>query len=110
MTEIGRGSLGWACPVLFSTVGGIHRDLMASGSVFDRGLRGFVTSRPSQADASIGLSGRAPRCGALTNGASVPPREHRLSTSVLVIGTGGSGLRAAIELAEAGVAVLAVGK
>ncbi|TDE92736.1 FAD-binding protein [Occultella glacieicola] len=36
--------------------------------------------------------------------------EHRLSTSVLVIGTGGSGLRAAIELAEAGVAVLAVGK
>lgn len=36
--------------------------------------------------------------------------EHQLSTSVLVIGTGGSGLRAAIELAEAGVAVLAVGK
>jgi succinate dehydrogenase / fumarate reductase, flavoprotein subunit len=44
------------------------------------------------------------------NGALVPPREHRLSTSVLVIGTGGSGLRAAIELAEEGVAVLAVGK
>jgi succinate dehydrogenase / fumarate reductase, flavoprotein subunit len=38
------------------------------------------------------------------------PAEQRLSTSVLVIGTGGSGLRAAIELAEAGVAVLAVGK
>ncbi len=38
------------------------------------------------------------------------PSEHQLSTSVLVIGTGGSGLRAAIELAEAGVAVLAVGK
>jgi succinate dehydrogenase / fumarate reductase flavoprotein subunit len=38
------------------------------------------------------------------------PREHRLATSVLVVGTGGSGLRAAIELAEAGVAVLAVGK
>lgn len=38
------------------------------------------------------------------------PREHQLSTSVLVIGTGGSGLRAAIEVAEAGVAVLAVGK
>jgi succinate dehydrogenase / fumarate reductase flavoprotein subunit len=40
----------------------------------------------------------------------MPPREHQLATSVLVIGTGGSGLRAAIELAEAGVAVLAVGK
>ncbi|PJJ65658.1 L-aspartate oxidase [Compostimonas suwonensis] len=36
--------------------------------------------------------------------------ERRLSTSVLVIGTGGSGLRASIELAEAGVDVLAVGK
>jgi len=36
--------------------------------------------------------------------------EKQLSTSVLVIGTGGSGLRAAIELAEAGVDVLAVGK
>jgi succinate dehydrogenase / fumarate reductase flavoprotein subunit len=40
----------------------------------------------------------------------MPPPEHRLSTSVLIVGTGGSGLRAAIELAEAGVAVLAVGK
>ena len=40
----------------------------------------------------------------------MPPREHRLATSVLVVGTGGSGLRAAIELAEAGVAVVAVGK
>lgn len=38
------------------------------------------------------------------------PSEKQLSTSVLVIGTGGSGLRAAIELAEAGVDVLAVGK
>ena len=38
------------------------------------------------------------------------PREHQLATSVLVIGTGGSGLRAAIELAEMGVDVLAVGK
>ena len=38
------------------------------------------------------------------------PRIHQLATSVLVIGTGGSGLRAAIELAESGVAVLAVGK
>ena len=37
-------------------------------------------------------------------------QEQRLSTSVLVIGTGGSGLRAAIELAERGVDVLAVGK
>jgi succinate dehydrogenase / fumarate reductase flavoprotein subunit len=36
--------------------------------------------------------------------------EQRLSTSVLVIGTGGSGLRAAIELAERGVDVIAVGK
>ena len=36
--------------------------------------------------------------------------EQRIATSVLVIGTGGSGLRAAIELAERGVDVLAVGK
>ncbi|WGW12838.1 FAD-binding protein [Saxibacter everestensis] len=36
--------------------------------------------------------------------------EHSISTSVLVIGTGGSGLRAAIEVAEAGTDVLAVGK
>ena len=36
--------------------------------------------------------------------------ERRLSATVLVIGTGGSGLRAAIELAEAGVDVLVVGK
>lgn len=36
--------------------------------------------------------------------------ERQISTSVLVIGTGGSGLRAAIELAEAGVDVLALGK
>jgi succinate dehydrogenase / fumarate reductase flavoprotein subunit len=36
--------------------------------------------------------------------------ERRHSTMVLVIGTGGAGLRAAIELAEAGVDVLAVGK
>lgn len=35
---------------------------------------------------------------------------RRVSTSVLVIGTGGSGLRAAIELSERGVDVLAVGK
>lgn len=36
--------------------------------------------------------------------------EQRLSTMVLVIGTGGAGLRASIELAEAGMDVLAVGK
>ncbi|MDQ0760309.1 succinate dehydrogenase / fumarate reductase flavoprotein subunit [Streptomyces canus] len=36
--------------------------------------------------------------------------EQRLSTMVLVIGTGGAGLRASIELAEAGVDVMAVGK
>lgn len=36
--------------------------------------------------------------------------ERQTSTSVLVIGTGGSGLRAAIELAEAGVDVLVLGK
>ncbi|MGH8777217.1 MAG: L-aspartate oxidase [Jiangellaceae bacterium] len=38
------------------------------------------------------------------------PQERRLSTNVLVIGTGGAGLRAAIELTECGVDVLAVGK
>lgn len=36
--------------------------------------------------------------------------ERRISTTVLVIGTGGSGLRAAIELAERRVDVIAVGK
>ncbi|BCJ28461.1 FAD-dependent oxidoreductase [Actinocatenispora sera] len=38
------------------------------------------------------------------------PAEQRLATSVLVIGTGGSGLRAAIQLAERGTDVLLVGK
>ncbi len=38
------------------------------------------------------------------------PPERRIASSVLIIGTGGSGLRAAIELAERGVDVLAVGK
>ncbi|HTN55321.1 MAG TPA: FAD-binding protein [Microbacterium sp.] len=37
-------------------------------------------------------------------------RERQISTTVLVIGTGGSGLRAAIEVAEQGIDVLAVGK
>lgn len=37
-------------------------------------------------------------------------QERTRSTSVLVIGTGGAGLRAAIELAERGIDVLAVGK
>jgi succinate dehydrogenase / fumarate reductase, flavoprotein subunit len=36
--------------------------------------------------------------------------EHRTSASVLVVGTGAAGLRAAIELAERGVQVLCVGK
>ncbi|WP_326594585.1 L-aspartate oxidase [Streptomyces sp. NBC_01803] len=36
--------------------------------------------------------------------------EQRLATTVLVIGTGGAGLRASIELAEAGIDVVAVGK
>ena len=36
--------------------------------------------------------------------------ERQLATNVLVIGTGGAGLRASIELAERGVQVLAVGK
>jgi succinate dehydrogenase / fumarate reductase, flavoprotein subunit len=36
--------------------------------------------------------------------------DQQISTSVLVIGTGGAGLRAAIELAERGVDVLALGK
>ncbi|MFF0497843.1 L-aspartate oxidase [Nocardia aobensis] len=36
--------------------------------------------------------------------------ERRFATSVLVIGTGGAGLRAAIELAERGVDVIVVGK
>ena len=36
--------------------------------------------------------------------------ERRISTAVLVIGAGGSGLRAAIELAERGIDVLVVSK
>lgn len=45
-----------------------------------------------------------------THPTSATPDERILSTSVLVIGTGGAGLRASIELAEHGVQVLAVGK
>ena len=41
---------------------------------------------------------------------TTPSSERILSASVLVIGTGGAGLRAAIELAERGVDVLGVGK
>ncbi|MDR2998719.1 MAG: FAD-binding protein, partial [Microbacterium sp.] len=41
---------------------------------------------------------------------SSPHAERHLTTSVLVIGTGGAGLRASIELAERGIQVLAVGK
>jgi len=40
----------------------------------------------------------------------MPTTEHRLSTHVLVIGSGGAGLRAAIELASQSVDVLLVGK
>ena len=43
-------------------------------------------------------------------GTTVHQPEQLIATAVLVVGTGGSGLRAAIELAEAGVDVLAVGK
>ncbi|SJM70739.1 L-aspartate oxidase [Gulosibacter sp. 10] len=42
--------------------------------------------------------------------ASSSVNERLISTSVLVIGTGGAGLRASIELAERGIQVLAVGK
>ncbi|WP_330770239.1 FAD-binding protein, partial [Lentzea aerocolonigenes] len=42
--------------------------------------------------------------------AAMTQPEHQIATSVLVIGSGGAGLRAAIELAERGVDVLVVGK
>lgn len=41
---------------------------------------------------------------------TTPSATRRYTTAALVIGTGGSGLRAAIELSERGVDVLAVGK
>jgi succinate dehydrogenase / fumarate reductase, flavoprotein subunit len=46
----------------------------------------------------------------MTTASATARPERLLATSVLVIGTGGAGLRAAIELAERGVQVLAVGK
>ena len=49
--------------------------------------------------------------GRVTTSAPSSARPERLlATSVLVIGTGGAGLRASIELAERGVQVLTVGK
>ncbi len=42
--------------------------------------------------------------------AAVDVEERRIAASVLVVGTGAAGLRAAIELAERGVQVLCVGK
>lgn len=46
----------------------------------------------------------------LSQGTAMKNTEHRIATSVLVIGAGGSGLRAAIELAERGTEVLVLGK
>lgn len=48
--------------------------------------------------------------GSNTTQGNAHTKEHTISTSVLVIGTGGSGLRAAIEVAESSTDVLAVGK
>src|SRR6267142_4681624 len=53
---------------------------------------------------------RSGRRGAPTEEWDMTKVEQQVATSVLVIGTGGSGLRAAIELAERGVDVLLVGK
>lgn len=60
-----------------------------------------TASLPSPAPTSSSVPGSAPGSGG---------SERLLATSVLVIGTGGAGLRASIELAERGVQVLAVGK
>jgi succinate dehydrogenase / fumarate reductase flavoprotein subunit len=46
----------------------------------------------------------------MSTDATTATTERLITTSVLVIGTGGAGLRASIELAERGVQVLAVGK
>jgi succinate dehydrogenase / fumarate reductase flavoprotein subunit len=62
-----------------------------------------VTNR--DADLSIGEGG----CDRTIASHTMQTEQH-ISTGVLVIGTGGSGLRAAIELAEHGMDVLAVGK
>jgi len=63
---------------------------------FPPGTAGLTDSGSPQLELSVG---------------GMPDRsERRLSTAVLVIGTGGSGLRAAIELAERGVDVLVLGK
>ena len=64
----------------------------------------------SQGFGLVGLSRRGPNRGPPKYGTRMPALEDRFSTVVLVIGTDGAGLRAAIELAEAGIDVLAVGK
>ena len=43
-------------------------------------------------------------------GRSAHPGEQRFATSVLIVGSGGSGLRAAIQVVERGIDVLVVGK
>src|SRR4029077_5870800 len=53
---------------------------------------------------------RSGRRGAPTEEQDMTNVEQQVATSVLVIGTGGSGLRAAIDLAERGIDVLIVGK
>jgi len=60
------------------------------------------SSDPARTPATAPTVTEAPRTSAA--------RERQISTSVLVVGTGGSGLRAAIELREQGIDVLAVGK
>ena len=72
---------------------------------------------PATSDNSTPLASSGP---ASSPAATAPPiaypaahterAERLMATSVLVIGTGGAGLRASIELAERGVQVLAVGK
>ena len=59
---------------------------------------------------SVSVMSHTASAGSTTTTTAASPAERLLSTSVLVIGTGGAGLRASIELAERGVQVLAVGK